>query len=81
MLAELLGVCQESSVDWEKRGAWRALFAWLNRPLAFTVRYGRLADGHLAFLDLGCALKCGLDQHLAAVWPFSPDCREPFAPQ
>ena len=33
-------------------------FAWLNRFRRLTVRYERLADLHLAFLDLGCALIC-----------------------
>jgi IS5 family transposase len=33
-------------------------FAWLNRFRRLTIRYERLADLHLAFLDLGCALIC-----------------------
>jgi transposase len=33
-------------------------FAWLNRFRRLTIRYERLADIHLAFLDLGCALIC-----------------------
>jgi IS5 family transposase len=33
-------------------------FAWLNRFRRLTIRYERLADIHLAFLDLACALIC-----------------------
>ena len=33
-------------------------FAWLNRFRRLTIRYERLADIHLALLDLGCALIC-----------------------
>jgi IS5 family transposase len=33
-------------------------FAWLNRFRRLAVRYERLADVHLAFLDLACALIC-----------------------
>ena len=32
--------------------------AWLGRFRRLTVRYERLADQHLALLDLGCALLC-----------------------
>jgi IS5 family transposase len=32
--------------------------AWLSRFRRLTIRYERLADLHLAFLDLGCALIC-----------------------
>jgi transposase len=32
--------------------------AWLSRFRRLTVRYDRLADLHLAFLDLACALIC-----------------------
>ena len=33
-------------------------FAWFNRFRRLTIRYERLADVHLAFLDLACALIC-----------------------
>jgi transposase len=33
-------------------------FAWLNRFRRLAIRYERLADIHLALLDLGCALIC-----------------------
>jgi transposase len=33
-------------------------FAWINRFRRLIIRYERLADLHLAFLDLGCALIC-----------------------
>ncbi len=33
-------------------------FAWLNRFRRLPIRYERLDDLHLAFLDLGCALIC-----------------------
>jgi transposase len=33
-------------------------FAWINRFRRLTIRYERLAELHLAFLDLGCALIC-----------------------
>ena len=36
----------------------RRTFAWLNRFRRLVVRYERLADVHLAFLDLACALIC-----------------------
>jgi len=32
--------------------------AWLSRFRRLTIRYERLDDLHLAFLDLGCALIC-----------------------
>jgi Transposase DDE domain len=46
----------------EKLGRYRWVveraFAWLNHFRRLTIRYERLADIHLAFLDLGCALTC-----------------------
>ena len=36
----------------------RRPFAWFNRFRRLTIRYERLADVHLAFLDLACALIC-----------------------
>jgi transposase len=33
-------------------------FAWLNRFRRLAIRYERLAEIHLAFLDLGCAIIC-----------------------
>jgi transposase len=33
-------------------------FAWINRFRRLAVRYERLADIHLAFVDLACALIC-----------------------
>ena len=46
----------------EKLGRYRWVvertFAWLNRFRRLAIRYERLADIHLALLDLGCALIC-----------------------
>ena len=46
----------------EKLGRYRWVvertFAWLIRFRRLTIRYERLADIHLVFLDLGCALIC-----------------------